>query len=104
MNREQQRFVALIIAIGSALGAYVLQPDNLTVWGNPRLVAFVVGALMIVFTVVNNWLPSMFKDQQAEEAAQRQRIKDLELLLEEKPGQPGDQNVTVNVPPPKPDY
>lgn len=98
MSRELQRFIALIITLGSALGAYILQPDNLTVWGDPKLVAFIVGAFMVAFTVINNWLSSMFKDADAE-ATLRQRVRDLEQLLEEKPA---DANVTVNLPQSKP--
>lgn len=100
MTRETQRFAALFVTLGSALGAYALQPDNLTVWGNPKLAAFVLGAFMVAFTVLNNFLSSMFSEANPGEQ-QRQRIHDLEQMLHEKPT---DQNVTVNVPGPKPDY
>lgn len=59
MSRTNWRLIAATVSISAALGAYVLQPENLTLFSNPKLVAFIVGGLMVVASFLSNWLPSM---------------------------------------------
>jgi len=94
MTREAQRFAALFVTLLSGLAAYLIQPENITVWANPKLAGVVLGGLLVACPIINNFLSSMFADANTE-TQQRQRIRDLEQLLEERPA---DQSVTVNVP------
>ena len=93
MTREVQRFAALIVTLLSGLAAYLIQPENIDVWANPKMAGVVLGGLLVACPIINNFLSSMFRDTDAE-AQLRQRIRDLE-----KAAGSSDQNVTVNVPP-----
>ena len=41
-----------------ALTQFLMQPDNLAVWSNPRLVALVVGGIAVVLGVIQTTMPS----------------------------------------------
>ena len=57
MSRDQYRIIALCIAVLSAAGAFILLPDQLEQFGDPKLVRSIVGGVMLVLTVISNWLP-----------------------------------------------
>ena len=59
MSRTNLRLVALGVTLLTALGSQTLQPDNLALFGNPKLVAYIIGLAMVFANVVSNWLPSM---------------------------------------------
>lgn len=58
---------SLVMAI-MALTQFLLQPDNLTVWPSPRLVAVVLGAIAVVCNVIQATMPSWFQAPAAERA------------------------------------
>lgn len=59
MNRGNLRLLAGVSQLMGLLAVYALQPDVLSLWGNPKLVAAVIGGLVVVSKFLDNWLPSM---------------------------------------------
>jgi hypothetical protein len=59
VNRSQLRLVAGVSQLAGLLAVYWIQPDQLALFENPKLVAAVVGMILIVSKFLDNWLPSM---------------------------------------------
>ena len=64
MTREWQKVIAVVLMVVAALNAYFLQPGNLAVFGDPKTVAVILGAVGVVVPIVTNVLPSLFNTNQ----------------------------------------
>lgn len=61
MNRRSQQFIALLLSVAAFVGGYLLQPDNLVIFSNPKVAAVFLGLLVGVIPILNNALPSLWK-------------------------------------------
>jgi uncharacterized membrane protein YccC len=69
MNRF--RVMSTVIMGILALSQFLLQPDNLIIWGNPRLAGVALGAIAVLAGVVSSTMPSWFQAPSAERAVRR---------------------------------
>jgi len=72
MNRFKVASTAMLVVV--ALCAFLLQPDNLTVWRDPHLAGVVIGAIAVVSNVVTMALPSWTQSGPAEAAVRRTEL------------------------------
>lgn len=59
MNRSQWRLVAGLSQLMGLVAVYWMQPDQLSLFAEPKVVSAVIGTLIIVSKFLDNWLPSM---------------------------------------------
>lgn len=59
MSRTSLRVAAGLCGLALVMAQFLLQPDALAVWGNPKLAAVILGCASVGLGYLVNWLPSV---------------------------------------------